>query len=85
MASLHINNHGLIVGESQFSGFGVYRGWISLAGFNGLAELNTVTDLGTFQSVYKALAVNDRDAIVGIGLISSGTGETHGILLRPNE
>ena len=85
MASLHINNHGLIVGESQFSGSGVYRGWISLAGFAGLAELNTVTDLGAFQSVYKALAVNDRDAIVGIGLISSGTGETHGVLLRPNE
>ena len=27
------NSHGLIVGESQFSGSGVYRGWISLAGF----------------------------------------------------
>jgi uncharacterized membrane protein len=85
-AAYDINNNGLIVGKSQFSGgWYNYRAWVGVAGFTGLVNLNDVTDLNGIPYVSEALSANDRDVIAGIMMYNSGTLELHGVLLLPNE
>jgi uncharacterized membrane protein len=82
-----INNNGLIVGRSQFSGGGWYnyRAWVGVAGFAGLVNLNDVTDLNGIPYLTDAYSANDRDVIAGVMMYNPSTLELHGVLLLPNE
>jgi probable HAF family extracellular repeat protein len=85
-AAYDINNNGLIVGRSQFSGgWYSYSAWVGVAGFDGLVDLNVVTDMDVYPDLTDAYSVNDRDVIVGVRKYDSGTSELHGVLLLPNE
>jgi probable HAF family extracellular repeat protein len=85
-AAYDLNNNGLIVGRSQFSGgWYSYRAWLAVAGLEGLVDLNLVTDMATYPDLTDAYSVNDRDVIVGVRKYAAASAELHGVLLLPNE
>lgn len=75
-----VNNNNLIVGYSSGS---AERAVVAVGGLAGVADLNAVTTIPSYQSLNRANAVNDWDWIVGFGLDSSW--RYRAFLLKPNE
>jgi len=48
-------------------------------------QLGAVTGIGSFVTISKLIGLNDRDELVGVGLVDINTLETGAVQLRPNE